>query len=182
MTIGKVCKRCLIKQDVTEFYKFRWVCKSCCVAKAKQRQESHKDSHRTSSAAYYKRNRERCLEYSKARKKANWGSVLVSARASNRNRRLKMMGASIDDFLAALESQGGRCAICQVNQVGADGGKNVHVDHCHKTGKFRGILCAGCNKGLGHFCDEPENLRRAAAYLVRCDDAASEQRNARTRL
>ena len=39
------------------------------------------------------------------------------------------------------------------------------VDHCHRTGKVRGILCMGCNFSIGHFKDDPEILRRAAAYL-----------------
>jgi len=167
---AKVCKRCGIKKEPIEFYKYRWVCKVCCVTSAARRQELHKDGHRKSSAEYYRRNRERCLAYSKDHKKANWDKVLTSAKASNRKRRLKIMGATLADFSAAIESQGGRCAICQINEVGHDGGQNVHIDHCHKTGKFRGVLCAHCNKGLGHFRDAPDVLRRAANYLLRTMD------------
>jgi len=172
MSPSKVCKRCCIKKEPTDFYKYRWVCKACCVTSAAQRQERHKASHRKDSAGYYKRNRERCLAYSKSHKKANWGKVLVSARASNRKRRLKIMGATLADFSAALEAQGGLCAVCQINEVSADGGKSVHIDHCHKTGRFRGILCAGCNKGLGHFRDDPKIMTRAASYLERYSNAA----------
>lgn len=41
----------------------------------------------------------------------------------------------------------------------------VAVDHSHKTGKFRGLLCNACNKGLGFFKDSSELLDKASAYL-----------------
>lgn len=62
--------------------------------------------------------------------------------------------------------QEGRCAICSV--VMRPKGKDrdsVAADHDHKTDKPRGLLCMGCNKGLGHFYDDPQIVRRAAAYL-----------------
>jgi hypothetical protein len=61
-------------------------------------------------------------------------------------------------------SQGNRCAICD-DELGT--GKQVHVDHCHRTNRVRGILCAKCNTGLGKLGDDIEGLRRALAYLER---------------
>ena len=59
------------------------------------------------------------------------------------------------------EMQGESCAIC-------NGGTSKHflaVDHDHRTGEVRGLLCANCNKVLGRFRDSVERFRRAAAYL-----------------
>lgn len=53
------------------------------------------------------------------------------------------------------------CAICEV----VPRNKNLDIDHDHKTEKFRGLLCNSCNRGLGHFKDNPEFLRKAASYL-----------------
>lgn len=64
-----------------------------------------------------------------------------------------------------LDAQGGGCAICgERNPKGKHSG--FHVDHCHKTGRVRGILCHGCNVSLGHFKDDPALLRRAAEYVT----------------
>lgn len=61
--------------------------------------------------------------------------------------------------LAALErEQGGQCAICPR-------GENLHLDHCHTTGKVRGFLCQRHNMGIGLLDDDPAILRAAAVYL-----------------
>ena len=67
-----------------------------------------------------------------------------------------------------LEDQEGQCFICLSSiSFGTRGySKNsANVDHDHKTGKVRGILCGHCNSMLGHSFDNPEVLRRAAEYL-----------------
>ncbi|MCX4879649.1 MULTISPECIES: endonuclease VII domain-containing protein [unclassified Streptomyces] len=55
-------------------------------------------------------------------------------------------------------SQGGVCCICLSAPA-------AHVDHCHKTGRVRGVLCFSCNAALGQFKDRPDAIRRAAAYV-----------------
>ncbi len=69
--------------------------------------------------------------------------------------RYGLTGAEVD---AMLEAQRGVCAICLTPDP-------EHVDHDHKTGRVRAILCFNCNGGLGQFKDRPELLRRGADYL-----------------
>ena len=83
---------------------------------------------------------------------------------SERKRKLKKYGLTIESFDALWTSQGGVCPIC--NGVLARVGNKYGVDHDHKTGKVRGILCDKCNVGLGSFKDNPEFLHKAAAYLA----------------
>ena len=61
------------------------------------------------------------------------------------------------EYIESIDS--GCCDICGKAYVKAD------VDHCHTTGKFRGLLCGECNKGLGLFYDNIDTLNRAIKYL-----------------
>lgn len=54
--------------------------------------------------------------------------------------------------------QGGLCAVCRVQEA-------KHFDHCHSTGKPRGLLCRNCNIAIGHLKDNPEFCEAAATYL-----------------
>lgn len=72
-------------------------------------------------------------------------------------------GLTKDKYLELIELQNNRCKICNIK---LDGGLKTHVDHCHKTGKIRGILCNHCNLGIGHLKDDPKLLRAAALYYA----------------
>lgn len=73
-------------------------------------------------------------------------------------------GVAPGEVDAQRQAQSGRCAICSAVLRRAGGRRGEAVDHCHETGVVRGLLCGGCNRGLGHFGDDPEVLRRAAQY------------------
>lgn len=72
-------------------------------------------------------------------------------------------GITSDDYAKILASQSYRCAICGTTTCHT--GRNFSVDHCHTTGKVRGLLCAHCNVGLGNFKDDPTLLTNAIKYL-----------------
>lgn len=62
-----------------------------------------------------------------------------------------------------LETQLNKCKICQVHTDNLN--SKLHVDHCHTTGKIRGLLCGNCNLGLGSFKDNTKLLEFAITYL-----------------
>ncbi|MGI5199371.1 endonuclease VII domain-containing protein [Streptomyces sp. CA-288835] len=79
----------------------------------------------------------------------------AEGRAGHLKRQYGITEAERDELIA---SQGGVCCICLAAPA-------AHVDHCHKTGRVRGVLCFNCNSGLGLLRDDPDAMNRAADYL-----------------
>jgi hypothetical protein len=84
-----------------------------------------------------------------------------------RNRNYRRYGITVDDYDKMLLEQGGRCAICPAVSAGGRHKKHFHIDHCHKTGVVRGLLCNSCNTLLGSSKDSVRTLQNAIAYLKR---------------
>lgn len=74
----------------------------------------------------------------------------------------RLYGITLEEYSEIFAQQGEVCAICK-NECQTK--KSLSVDHDHKTGKVRGLLCNGCNTSIGHFKDSPDLLRRAIKYL-----------------
>ncbi|GAA1884765.1 endonuclease VII domain-containing protein [Streptomyces durmitorensis] len=79
----------------------------------------------------------------------------VQGRKGHLKRQYGMTEAEREEMIA---SQMGICVICLKAPA-------AHVDHCHDTGRVRGVLCFNCNSAIGKLGDDPDTVRRAAAYL-----------------
>ena len=119
-------------------------CKDCVTSYRKQHYLDNKSKINAQSKAYHESHKEE-----------------TSARG--KRRRFTQYGLTKEDFVSLLETQNYKCAVCE------DGlsleGKSTHIDHNHKTGEVRGILCPSCNLGIGKLKDNPDILDAAAAYL-----------------
>lgn len=146
----KKCHYCQQEKPVSEFSQQKrnkdglgTRCRACCNAVAK---------------VYYQKNKESITAKMKA-----YNGLPGKKDIDLRHRH----GISLNDYKALLESQGGTCAICGGSAYGAEHYKHFAVDHDHTTGKIRGLLCNGCNIGLGKFKDNIVLLHNAIAYLER---------------
>lgn len=72
---------------------------------------------------------------------------------------------SVNDYENMMLKQNSNCAICGINQ--SEISKKLCIDHCHQTGKIRGLLCNNCNSGIGMFNDSITLLASAKEYLKR---------------
>lgn len=85
----------------------------------------------------------------------------------SRDERLKRQYSITEEqYEAIFKKQDGRCAICFCRQHY----QRLSVDHDHKTGMVRGLLCTNCNRGLGRFFDSALRLQNAAAYITKAQE------------
>ena len=80
-----------------------------------------------------------------------------------RSRLKTKFGISLEEYEAIQLKHNHRCAICSIDEKVLT--KKLCLDHCHTTGKIRGLLCDACNKGIGHFKDNPIILQQAITDL-----------------
>jgi hypothetical protein len=73
----------------------------------------------------------------------------------------RLYGITSSDFEKMVSAQAGKCAICLKEQQE----EVLYVDHCHETGRVRGLLCRLCNFALSNLKDDPAAAARAARYL-----------------
>lgn len=118
------------------------------IEKDRAYQRAWKEAHPSKSA-----------EYSRTQKSRHGDRLKKQARVQHRKR---LYGLSDEAYKALLERQNNCCALC-----GYPLGKNPCVDHCHITGKVRGLLHHKCNSGLGMFDDSLKKVAAAFEYLVK---------------
>lgn len=92
-----------------------------------------------------------------------------SKKVCNKCINLKKYNINYKQYLNILRLQNNFCAICQkeetVQHSNRDKELSLSVDHCHETGKIRGLLCNKCNRGLGYFKDNIKLLENSIKYL-----------------
>lgn len=98
----------------------------------------------------------------KRKSDANWRAKQDKeyVRKRSRIKLLNSYGLTEDDFNKLLKKQDYKCFICRKKS-----NKTLHIDHCHKSGLVRGLLCFRCNFGLTFFDENYENFNRAYKYL-----------------
>jgi|SRR3972149_3232746 len=113
------------------------------------------ESHRLASRRYYQKNRIKII----ARKKE---LPSQSPEAFRRRSLKKNYGLTVEEYDLLLVKQDNVCAICRkVCRTHSF----LSIDHCHTTGKIRGLLCNDCNRGIGLLKDNVENIKRSLEYL-----------------
>lgn len=128
----------------------------------------YREAKRVYSHAWHLANKEFHREKMRKWRAANPDKYRAQCVKNNAKRWVRQMllryKVTVEEFEKQEKAQGGVCAICKTFTPTKRFPKLV-VDHDHKTGKFRALLCNGCNGGLGLFRDDITYMKKAIAYL-----------------
>ena len=146
---SKVCTKCGVDKPLGEFVKqkdsfdgLNWNCKDCV-------KKYHKE--------WYRENKERQKKNAKRYRKENPDA--------NYTHHIKnTYGISKKYYNKMFKDQKGACAICGTHQ--SELTKRLFVDHCHKEGEVRGLLCHRCNSAIGLLRDDASLIKKAAEYVA----------------
>lgn len=106
------------------------------------------------------------MKRTKATERARFRARYHANKERERNRRFqKLYGITVAQRDEIIRQQDGKCAICADLLALQRGTNGANVDHDHRTGRMRGILCAPCNRSLGQFKDSVHILASALKYL-----------------
>jgi hypothetical protein len=118
--------------------------------------KKHREKYRERSSKWYYENHQRAKDARKAYR-------IEKAETIRHNKLKAAFGIGLDEYDEMLKSQNGKCAICGVHESRLL--RRLAVDHCHNSGKVRGLLCGSCNTGIGSFKESEINLTSAIKYI-----------------
>lgn len=150
----KTCTKCKVQKELSEFHNDKWKtdglhphCKQC--------HSRRRYNKRRMDLKFAAEDRERSRRFRKEKPElSRWYVTNATLK--------KKYGITLEEYNDLLRQQNNLCAICSRK---CSTGNKLAVDHCHNTGKIRGLLCQGCNTSLGKMNDDPDLLRKAIDYL-----------------
>lgn len=154
----KYCKKCNKEKPLEEFGidrsekdGHRYSCKNCLNKRQREYANNNKEVIKLRNKA---KSEKRRLYY-------NSQKGVESSRRAHLKRKFNL---TLEDYKLLSEKQGDVCAICGSPEMN-NKNKVLCVDHCHNTGKIRGLLCGKCNAGIGHFMDDIKIIEKSIKYL-----------------
>lgn len=176
----KLCKKCGLEKDLVEFHNQteksdgkQSNCREC----RNKLKRIYDILHKKENHIYYLKNIKRHKKLAKKYRKEHIKemkkykiNMILKNPLYYRNSQLKsLFGITIEQYQKLRKKQNDVCAICgkketvfdkRINQV-----RSLSVDHCHKTGKVRGLLCQNCNTAIGRWKDDIKIMKKAIKYL-----------------
>ena len=140
----KICNSCKVEKSLGEYHFSSRV------------EQKRKNTCKQCQASYFKRYKER--NQAELRRKWREASKKYYTPENARRKHLSRYGMTTEDYDNMYDDQDGKCAICKR-------AIQLVVDHCHDSGNVRGLLCNGCNLGIGYFEDSPDRLIGAIKYI-----------------
>ncbi len=151
------CKQCRIESNKKSYD----VNREKRIATSAKWKEENRDRANARERANRAKNPEKYRERERKYKKRNWARLSV-------HESLRKLGLTNEQFVLMNEKQNKKCSICGLEETrkSRNGGIcRLAIDHCHESGKIRGLLCHACNTAIGKFKDNTDLLKSAIRYL-----------------
>lgn len=152
----KFCPKCkhsknleFFSRDLSTSDGKRSHCKECCSSSYKNYRINNKEKRAIEGKEWRKNNPDAVINH-------------------NFKNNLKKFGLTVEIYNNMLKAQNHVCAICEKPEMTKRNNKikQLSVDHCHATGKVRGLLCTKCNTGIGLLREDPIIIQKAKDYLT----------------
>ncbi len=158
----RICRDCREEKPLTDgefrFYKAGYFDGRCLPCE--------RDHNRKRMNAAYAANPQKQLARDKASRERRKAEDPEGYSLHMRNKTFKARyGMTLEEVEAIRAAQDDKCAACG-DKMGT-GQRGGHIDHCHKSGKVRAMLCANCNKGLGLMKDDPQRVANLLTYILK---------------
>jgi hypothetical protein len=169
----KICTKCGKRKAISQFYKhtttkdkLRPDCKECSDKFGKIHRDKNKEHYHKLEQIRYSKNKKRIYQLKKELLKKH----PIKHKIYQKEASLKYkFNITLADYNKLLKNQNNTCAICNKKETRKDYRTNItrslSIDHNHKTGKIRGLLCSKCNNAIGLFNDNVTILNKAINYL-----------------
>ncbi len=155
----RTCNVCDI--DISHLNMNARMCSQKCRDKKRRSKDSEKIRER--NRKYEESNKDKKLHWSKESYQRRKAKVREYTLRTKERVRLRRYGLSPEEYEVILAKHAGCCHICKRHYTDIE--STLHIDHCHKTGKVRGLLCSNCNTGIGLLKDDVNMLACAIEYL-----------------
>lgn len=177
---SKICKSCKEVKSVNDFIprktskdRLSYLCRLCWNKETREYRLRNPEMVKKVNRSAYLKNREERIKYASEYAKSN-PMVKVKTRENHKKKfpeysrmsTLKKYGLTIESFNQMLEETDNCCWICKDRFVRKE---DANVDHCHTSGKVRGILCSACNTALGLARDNETILSSMIKYLQKAN-------------
>ena len=166
---NELCIKCGVRKNLEEFPPRvdskdgrRNLCRVCYRLQYRNWKKPNQERLNAANRRWYYANHERAKELGR-----KWGRANPKKIMDYRLR--SQFGITYEDYCQMEQRQNSRCACCRqpetVISKQAGRTRRLHVDHDHKTGKVRGLLCTRCNMAIGFLKDDPKRARLVVIYL-----------------
>ncbi len=168
-TATKICRKCGVEKEIHFFYSTKRFedgkmreCAECCKLHTRTWRLANPEKNKEITQRSYRKD----IINRRMQMKIQRDSVKHTEKFKRQMRSNELhctYGITLQDYEMISKSQNHLCAICGIPQ--SEQRRRMSIDHDHKTGKIRALLCSNCNVGIGNFKESPEILNKAIHYL-----------------